>query len=243
MTTFTKTPIRTRWTLGEHLRRTRLAHGLSLDEVSATLLIQKKHLDRLENSAFAAFREEVYLEHILKAYSTYLGFEWEEIRAHYLAEKRLFYPSVALFEGERVVATEIRSSHFWVTSRIVRNTVCGAAACLVFGYLVFAGYHMVRPPNLLIVSPTNNALSAVDTIQVVGRTEKSARILINGEEVSKGEGGVFHQVIGLHDGVNVITVLASKKFGNTHSETRTVIFSDDSFSDIKEQTGLRVFKY
>ncbi len=243
MVTFTKTPIRTRWTLGEHLRRTRLSYGMTLDDVSETLLIQKKHLDRLENSAFAAFGEEVYLEHILKTYSAYLGFEWEEIRAQYLQEKKLFYPSVALFEGEKTVATTIHSSHFWVTSRIVRNTVCGAAACLVFGYLVLAGYHMVRPPNLLIVSPENNALSAVDTIQVVGRTEESARILINGEEVSKGEGGVFHQVVGLHDGVNVITVLASKKFGNTHSETRTVIFSDDSFPDVNEQTGLRFFKY
>lgn len=241
MVTFTKTLIRTRWTLGEHLRRVRFSYGLSLDEISATLLIQKKHLDALEHNAFATFGEEVYLEHVLKAYSAYLGLEWEEIRTQYLQEKKFFYPGVALFEGEKSIATNIHSSYFWVTPRIVRNALCGAAACLVFGYLVFAGYRMVRPPNLLIVSPQNNALSVVDTIQVVGRTEESARILINGEEVSKGEGGVFHQVVGLHDGVNVITVLASKKFGNAHSETRTVIFSDDSFSDIKEQTGLKTF--
>ncbi|MBI4272488.1 helix-turn-helix domain-containing protein [Candidatus Uhrbacteria bacterium] len=230
MATFTRTPVRTVRTLGDHIRSARFAHGLTLDDVARTLVIQRKHLERIENNEFGAFREEVYLKNVLRMYSTYVGFEWEEVCELYRAAKP-FYASARDDDAPSTLAPKVRASHFWVTPHIIRTGVTALIATACFSYIVFLGYRMMRAPELLIVSPYNNSLSAVNTIEVVGRVDTHAQVTINGEHVVKSEEGVFRQMVGLQEGVNVITVTAAKKFGQSRSEERTVIFSQKPFDE------------
>ncbi len=227
-TGFIRTPVRAVRTLGDSIRSARFAHGLTMEEVSRTLIIQKKHLERIENNEFGAFREEVYLENVLRTYSTYVGLSWDEVQERYRASKPLYY-STPDQETVSALLLKVRKSHFWIAPNIVRTILCAIVATACFSYIVFLGYQMMRPPKLLIVSPQNNSLSAIDTIEVVGRAEGKAQVTINGEYVVKSEDGVFREVVGLQEGVNIIAVSAAKRFGRSRNENRTVIFSRHPF--------------
>lgn len=231
---FRKTPVRSLRTLGEKLRSARFAHGLTLDDISQTLVIQKRHLERIENDEFGLFHEEVYLENILRTYSTYVGLSWKDVYQWYQASKPLYCPRVD-DKIPSALERKVRASHFWIIPLMLRKGACAMLITACFSYLVFLGYSMMRSPELLIVSPQNNSLSATDAIEVVGRVDTRAQVNINGEQVAKSEGGVFHQVVGLQEGVNIITVTAAKKFGWKRSENRTVIFSKTPFDPVSER--------
>ncbi|MBI2484401.1 helix-turn-helix domain-containing protein [Candidatus Uhrbacteria bacterium] len=226
--------------VGAKLSSAREAWGMTREDVSAALLIPTVQLERIEQSDFSCAPETVYHEHSIKAYAMYLGLDWDSLRSEYQKERQVFHPSADRHGG--MTGSPLRRSSFWVVPRIARNGMLGALAVATFSYLAFLGYQMVRPPHLQIVSPSNNALSAVDTIEVAGYTERDARILINGERITKGIDGEFRQVIGLREGVNVIQVTAEKKFGTISKESRTVIFSEEPFgagNGIRKTTGYK----
>lgn len=239
MAQFSRTSVRIPISVGNKLRVAREACGMTREEVSAVLLIPAIQLERIEQGDFSRLPETVYHEHGIKAYATYLGLDWDSLRLQYHRERQIFHPSTNSHGS--MTSSPIRQSSFWVMPHIVRNSIFSALAAASFFYLAFLGYQMLRPPHLQVVSPGNNALSAIDTIEVAGYTERDARILINGEQIIKGIDGEFRQVIGLREGVNVIQVTAEKKFGAVSTESRTVIFSEEPFtnSDGLRKTGYK----
>lgn len=238
MVQFKRTSTRIPASVGNTLRTAREALSMTREEVSIALLIPALQLERIENGDFSRAPETIYHEHSIKAYATYLGIDWDSLCVQYRKERQVFHPSLNNHGG--VASSPLRRSSFWVMPHIVRNGAFSALAAASFIYLAFLGYQMLRPPHLQIVSPSNNALSAVDTIEVAGYTERDARIMINGERITKGVDGEFRQVIGLREGVNVIQVTAEKKFGTTATEARTVIFSEEPFT---QDNGLRKTGY
>ncbi|MBI4250297.1 helix-turn-helix domain-containing protein [Candidatus Uhrbacteria bacterium] len=238
MIQFNKTSVRIPASVGDKLRNAREACGITVEDVSTVLLIPSMQLERIENDDFSRAPETVYHEHSMKAYATYLGLDWDSLRLQYRRERQVFSPSPS--QQNRMSGSPLHRSSFWVMPHIIRTGIFSTIAVASFAYLAFLGYQMVRPPHLQLVSPGNNALSVVDTIEVAGYTERDARILINGEQITKGIDGEFRQVIGLREGVNVIQVTATKKFGGASTESRTVIYSEEPFTpgDGLRKTGL-----
>ena len=65
--------------IGNYLKETREANGVSLDEVSDDLKIDKFLLEGLEEGNIRAFKDVLGIKDIVKAYSKYLGLKPEEV--------------------------------------------------------------------------------------------------------------------------------------------------------------------
>ena len=65
--------------IGELLRLTRESSGVSIEEASKDLNIQKEILDNIENGRSGAFKDMLELKETIRTYSKYLGIDEEKI--------------------------------------------------------------------------------------------------------------------------------------------------------------------
>jgi len=98
----------------------------------------------------------------------------------------------------------------------------------------FAGpYSVVRsvkavfddaPPPLAILAPPEMFVSPTPTVQLRGRTDKAARVKVNGQKVDVGADGGFTTVLKLKEGVNLVTVEAVDEAGNSEYGKRYITY-------------------
>jgi len=81
-----------------------------------------------------------------------------------------------------------------------------------------------QPPDLEIQSPENNQAVEEQTIEVKGRTETDARVLVNDHVVIVGKEGEFSTKVTLKEGGNEIVVLAQDKAGNQEEKKINVTY-------------------
>lgn len=219
MTAFTRKKSAVAITIGDVLRTCRQGHALSLRDVSNALLIPVQQLVYLETDRFHAIPEEMYRELFLKTYATYLGLEWEAIKAQYDAHRTAYTHVIPKFSGRSISQRQLI-----VAPQLIRTLFLSIAISGCLAYLLFLGYRAVSPPSLVIWSPAQDEWSGIDRVTVRGKTHEQARLTINGESVMLRRDGTFEQAVVLSEGLNVITVGASKKYSKEHTEERRVLY-------------------
>ena len=220
-----------RASIGEKLREARVCYGLELDEIAETLLIQKKNLEYLEKNEFSNISEELYRELFLKAYSTFLGLDWETLREQYVQEYQLY--GSGKNESTLLSRGQMRKTSFWVTPKIIRNSVLSLSVAGGFLYIIFLGFSVLRPPELVVYTPNRDITSSnTERMLVAGKTKEDATITINGQAVVKKQDGTFLQEVTLSEGLNTIAISASKKFSRSNDIIRKVVFKkiNDTYS-------------
>src|SRR5258707_5421079 len=70
---------------GERMRRERELRGVSLEEISLSTKISKRHLDALEQENFDALPGGIFNKGFVRAYARYLGIDEEQAIADYVA--------------------------------------------------------------------------------------------------------------------------------------------------------------
>ncbi len=78
------------------------------------------------------------------------------------------------------------------------------------------------PPKLTILFPPEMFLSPGGQVEMKGKTERGARVKVNGQTVSVGADGVFTHLLTLKEGVNLITIEASDAAGNFEYGRRVI---------------------
>lgn len=232
MVSFKKNTVCSIRSIGDTLRYAREQYGLQLDDIAQVLCIQKRNLEYLEKNMFSRIPEALYRELFLKTYSTYLGLHWDQTRAQYYTECEL-YGGAQSSCAESHSRVRIRTSSFWVTPKIIRNSFLTLCIGGGFLYIVYLGYTAFQPPQLVLFHPqTELSSSETEQILVTGQTKKEARLTINGQPVVKKQDGTFSQEVSLNTGLNVITITVSKKFSRPQSVTRKVVFKkhDEKYS-------------
>lgn len=219
--TFTKNSLQRTASVGLALRSRREAFVLELEDIEAALNISKKNIASLEADRFEDIPEELYRELFLKNYAIYLGFEWSDVQGMYRSQTQLYHPAL---ESGAAARTEIRRSHLWSLSRIVKNggLVSGISACAL--YLGFLAYSIVSAPRLEIISPRDTMTVHDGHVLVSGKTEGQADVVINGLPVAKTRDGSFQQEVTLAEGMNIVHVAAAKKYSTPSVVTRTIFF-------------------
>ncbi|MBI1951414.1 MAG: hypothetical protein HYS34_08635, partial [Acidobacteria bacterium] len=80
------------------------------------------------------------------------------------------------------------------------------------------------PPPLSILSPPEMFVSPSPSVDLKGRTEREARVKVNGQKVKVGEDGTFVFPLALKEGVNLITVEAIDPAGNSEYGKRLITY-------------------
>ncbi len=80
------------------------------------------------------------------------------------------------------------------------------------------------PPSLSILSPPEMFVSPSPQVDLKGRTEREARVKVNGQKVKVGADGSFVFPLALREGVNLVTVEAIDPAGNSEYGKRLITY-------------------
>ena len=80
------------------------------------------------------------------------------------------------------------------------------------------------PPPLTILSPPEMFVSPLPSVELKGRTEREARVRVNGQKVTVGADGSFAFSLALKEGVNLVTVEAMDPAGNSEYGKRIITY-------------------
>ena len=93
---------------------------------------------------------------------------------------------------------------------------------MLFRSLIYSYFRFAGAQTLTVVSPIKNAVVHEDQIEVTGKTNPDATIVINNQSVGVNENGSFDTKISLTPGLNTVTIVASNKFKRQTVITRNL---------------------
>ncbi len=95
------------------------------------------------------------------------------------------------------------------------------------------------PPDLTILYPPEMFVSPSPTVELKGRTDRSARLKINGQKVPVGPDGAFQYALPLKEGVNLVTFEAVGAAGSAQYGRRLITYKGAKRSDAASISGHR----
>jgi cytoskeleton protein RodZ len=113
-------------TLGETLRAARLAHDLTLEQLSTELRIEVRQLNALEENRFEQIGVPVFVKGYLKQYGTRLGVDVRDLLAQYYKQTTL--ADVQVQPSRSIKLRDERQITSWVLAAIVLLLVAAGLA-------------------------------------------------------------------------------------------------------------------
>lgn len=207
-------------TVAEQLRSARQAKNLKLKDTAKKLNISEKYLSALEKGEYGQLPKGVYGKNFLREYALFLGLDRKKLAKDYEAEINSLEPK----SRKEIFSKQIiKARYFWTMPKIIKNILIFFIVSACFVYLGYRVNKIISPPPLAIINPIANLITDQTTLTVVGKTEAEANLVINGETVLSDKAGNFSKIVSLKNGVNIITVTASKKYGRSNTVVRQVL--------------------
>ncbi len=210
--------------VGALLRDAREEKGLVTAEVASRTKIPEKYLVRFEDDAHGELADDIYTKIYLKAYGKFLGFETSALLEHYRRERVRTLTRARVSGGRRIHPNvSVPESQLVVTPRIVQAALLGIVALGVLAYFGVQLTKMITPPTIVLSSPAEGLVTTDRTVAVEGTTESEVALVINGKTISPDESGRFKDSLDLQEGLNVITIVGTKKHSKSMTVTRRII--------------------
>ncbi|MBP6930211.1 helix-turn-helix domain-containing protein [Patescibacteria group bacterium] len=222
MGSFTTRKIRGSKTLGQRLEVARRRKKFTYDEVEEATKIRARYLKAIEDDNYRALPGPVYLTGFLRSYAEFLGLPVGEVLKQYKMERSMAVPS-AKNKSFRPTGT-VKELGFAITPKTI---VVIAVSLVVLGLFSYVGWQVKRfssPPPIILVAPEGDTVRE-DSVVVRGQTTETAKLQINGQEISVDAEGYFSQKVGLKRGVNTIEIRAQNRIGKENIKVLK-IFAD-----------------
>lgn len=206
-------------TVGQILKKARQEKKISLAELEGATKIRLAHLKALEADQYEKLPSITSAKGFIKNYAEFLGLSASSVLAVFRRDftqdkKGRIIPQTVFEPINRPILA-------W-TPRLTIILVVAAFFTLFLGYLAYQYLSLIRPPRLILTSPSAEEKVIGQTIEVVGETSPDATVTINGELVGLSEQGEFFYQVKLSGGQNTIVVEATSKRGQKTEVTRTV---------------------
>lgn len=208
-------------TLGEKLRKFRGELHVPLVEVARTTRIRVKYLEYLENGEYEKLPADVYVRGFLRNYARFLGVDEGALIKLYERERNI-QENLGNTKKLPISHFNLPATSFVITSRMIIGVVSAVSVLVIFGYLYQEFSRFAAEPALVILEPTSGAVIETSEVVLRGKTEKGARVSVNGEASFVGSEGEFSEKLTLQQGVNTVSVVAINRFDKSKTETITL---------------------
>lgn len=203
---------------GQILQENRLAKKLEISEVARITRIRSEFIAYLEADDYSHLPSATIAKGFIRNYGQFLG-----LNANYLLAvfRRDFAENPQGQIVPRGMVEPVTRTSIWTP----RSTVIALVVFLftLFGsYLVYQYSQLLGPPFLEISSPQVDLVTSEDTVEVIGRTDPEATIMVNNLSLVLDKGGQFSVRIPVSPGENTITVVATSKTGKSTIQSRKV---------------------
>lgn len=206
-------------TVGQILAEARTAKGITFAEAERATKIRPEILQALEEDNFSTIPGPTYIKGFIKNYGEYLGLDMDHLQAILRRQYDPASPRSGLFLPD---FSPKRSPRFMVTPGRAMGLGVSILVLGFLGYLVGQYQSFAAAPLIALSEPSDNLRVSNGTVQVTGRTDRDAKLRINGQEVSLTESGAFSVSVTLPDGTTELTLSSENKLGKLTTMQRTV---------------------
>lgn len=200
--------------ISEILQDARIEKGYSLDAVVKATKIRKQHLISIEDGRYLDLPSESYALGFIKNYASFVGVDKNKAAALFRRE----------YEGVQGKMLPTFKSKDKTIRRInvftLRNAIIGFVVLIILGYIGFQYSSYFFGPRLEVDSPRENTVIRNNIVEVSGRTDPYATVLINNEESYVQLDGTFKKTLYLFKGNRQIIVDAKNRNGKN---TRKIV--------------------
>lgn len=206
-------------TVGQVLKEARESKLYTLEDVEKHTKIRKELLEALESSNFDKLPPTTFIQGFIKNYGKFLGLDPNKLLAIFRRDfESRKHPPVVLESFSK----PLKQKKFNLTPG--KMLAAGVAIIVLgfFAYLWVEYRQFVGAPPLEVVRPTDQATVDIPAITVEGKTDSEVRVTVNNQQVSVDKNGHFQEEVKLSSSTNIITVVATSKFGQAVKVERTV---------------------
>ncbi len=218
---FTARPVEELPSFSAKLKNAREEAGLTKEKVAQLLNLPIKYLERLEAGEIEKLPADVYSKGFLRKYAKLLEIDAETLVAEYEKESRI---ANHLKSQAHQPLSILRLRRFVITPKTLSWSLGLIILFLVAGYFFYQLHFLLSPPSLRVLEPasadfiTNSAF-----VLFKGQTEPGVKLTINGQQSYIDKDGNFGQAINLIQGLNIIKVEATNRFGKSSFETKRIM--------------------
>ncbi len=205
--------------IGQILQEERQARSLTLREMSEITKIKVKHLKALEKNQFDRLPASPFVKGFIRSYARVLEFDVKPLLA--LLRRDYKEDQSGQLLSREFMRPVMKKQNFW---RPVTFMVIGVATIflMLLAYVGWQWYSLNRPPELEIFAPENNQFVSAQ-IEVAGRTQPEAMVMVNAQPVALQPDGSFRTEVFLpKEGITTLTVEAIDQRGRSSLKQRTV---------------------
>ncbi len=219
-------------TVGEQLKLKRIEQNRTIKKISKKINIDSKYLNALENGDYHKLPNGLYGKKILKKYVEFLKLDAIEINNLFLQEKdteaRQKTQNTLKIKNNNIFSIQkTKWQNFIIFPKFGKGLIIGFAIIICFSYLWISLQNIFLPPKLAIFTPQqNNLIINQNNITIKGKTEPKTKIKINNKLVLNNNNGLFSETINLKNGINNITITASKKYGQENIIRKQILVKD-----------------
>lgn len=205
-------------TVGEILKAKRSEKNLNLEAVEEEIRIRKKFLEAIENDDWQKLPSLTYTRGFIKNYSEWLGLD----TAYVLS---IFRRQMAISEKQKIVpaglANPLNEPFLRMTPAKIMSFFA-VVLLLIFFFWLFGQYRgIIFPPKISLEKPTENEIIRSDKITLIGQTESTAILTLNGQPLALTK-GKFTKEISVSSGTVVLSLEVTNKFGKKAQLQRTI---------------------
>jgi hypothetical protein len=214
---------RTPHRLGDKLRALRNGQAVTMDMLVRHTRIQRKYLEALERGDYASLPEPLYVRNFIRAYTRYLKAD-----EHYFIE--LFDEECGQCDLVRPSLTprqRLKSLSMMAWHRLA-GILTVASVLLIFGSFVVNQFvKLTKAPDLFLMNPAADIVTNEAFIEIKGKVDADTSVLVNGVSTPVSEGDIFLFALALDEGINTVTVRATRRYSRPAVVERKVIYKPE----------------
>lgn len=211
--------------VGDMLKAAREAKGMALNDVHKFIKIHPKYLAALEDNNYKIFSSPVHIKGFLKVYASFLNLNVDDVLAFFRRE----YDETKM--NKIRIIKPIENPRVFITPTSVMVFATLVLVLGFFSYLFYQYKSFTGAPALIIEKPAADTTSAVETYEVVGKTDRDSNIFLNGQKISVNPDGSFATKLDLSEGMNTLNFLAVNKLGKETKLSRNIVV-DKKLSEV-----------
>lgn len=209
--------------VGQRLKETRIAKGLSLEDVEQATKIRASFLSAIEKGDYQKLPSSSYAAGFVQNYATFLGLPKREIMALFrreFDEKNIYRVLPEGFIKKREFSRRSIKIHQAVLFVI-------AGLLLLGGFLLYQYRGAFFSPSLHVEEPKEEIVTSSDVV-VSGKASLNSTITVNNVPVTLREDGTFTKRVSIFPGKNSIVIRAVNNFGKETVVKKQVILQPSS---------------
>lgn len=199
------------------LQDARIEKGLSITDVVKSIKIKKDFLMAIEDGRYHDLPSESYALGFVKNYASFVGIEKNKAAALFRRE----------YEGQQAkLIPTFKSQDRKLTRKLFlspRNYLILIGVVLIIGYILYQYSSFFFGPRLDVEKPTPGFVVKDNIVEVEGKTDPYATVLVNDDEVYVKLDGSFTKTLYLFEGNQQISITAKNRNGKETKKTVNVV--------------------